>query len=274
MRLIELCDLHSGGERVRHLQITSNGQGYQLGVLAGDRHATHSAHWFALPEGGEIQRRKGPALRGEANHGVWATFPELAFAEFEGDELPFLPGKANTVSVQRRLQAWGLLAFLAEVDLGDPFTGACSAKQSVRGATVGDSCSLLCAESPAALSPSCEVTALALNHEHRLLGVAHGSVVSVWNVIDEEKGLDDSGPHFTLIPQVGTVNSLAFSPDGRTLATVGTDGEVHFWSTEDGHPRKCFIWELGELTAVAFSPDGTFGAVGTQDGLVLLWDLR
>ena len=69
-----------------------------------------------------------------------------------------------------------------------------------------------------------------------------------------------------------SVQSVAFSPDGTTLAS-GSHGDINLWdvatreniATLSGHTKWVF--------SVAFSPDGTTLASGSQDGTVKLWDI-
>jgi WD40 repeat protein len=68
--------------------------------------------------------------------------------------------------------------------------------------------------------------------------------------------------------------ALAFSLDGRQLATAGSDGKLHLWDLTTGRdlfpPRQTST----ELTSVAFSPDGRRLAATGLDSLVRLWDAR
>jgi WD40 repeat protein/transcriptional regulator with XRE-family HTH domain len=72
----------------------------------------------------------------------------------------------------------------------------------------------------------------------------------------------------------GPVYSMAFSPDGKTLASSGQDSLVRLWDVatgrQIGHPLPV---PGSAVYSVAFSPDGTTLASGSLYGGVRLWDV-
>lgn len=68
--------------------------------------------------------------------------------------------------------------------------------------------------------------------------------------------------------------SVAFSPDGRVLATGSEDGEVRLWEVATGRERLQRTGHRSRISAVAFSPDGLRLATGSADGTALVWDVR
>jgi WD40 repeat protein/beta-lactamase regulating signal transducer with metallopeptidase domain len=73
-------------------------------------------------------------------------------------------------------------------------------------------------------------------------------------------------------PRHGAENA-AFSPDGRTLATVLADGVVRLWDTTTWKVRAELRGHRDRVTALAFGPDGRL-YTGGLDTVVLGWDVQ
>jgi transcriptional regulator with XRE-family HTH domain len=70
-----------------------------------------------------------------------------------------------------------------------------------------------------------------------------------------------------------TVLSVAFSPDGTTLASGDNDGTVQLWDVATRQPTGLSLSNAGAVNWVAFSPDGKTLATGDVAGTVRLWDV-
>jgi hypothetical protein len=81
----------------------------------------------------------------------------------------------------------------------------------------------------------------------------------------------------TLKSHRGSVNAVAFSADGKTLAAAAGEpalfGEVRLWNTADGALIRTFEGHKDALYAVAISPDGKMLATGSYDQKIKLWDI-
>ena len=67
--------------------------------------------------------------------------------------------------------------------------------------------------------------------------------------------------------------SIAFSPDGATLAVGSVDGTVKLVAVPSGSQLYSFAGHTNLVSRVAFSPDGKSLASGSYDNSVKLWDL-
>jgi WD40 repeat protein len=71
-----------------------------------------------------------------------------------------------------------------------------------------------------------------------------------------------------------SVTSLAFSPDGKILASGSLNGTVRLWDSPSGHPRGVLPQgHTAAVESVAFSPDSALIATGSADRTIRLWDV-
>ena len=99
----------------------------------------------------------------------------------------------------------------------------------------------------------------------KIIAIAGESDVHLWDTV--------TGRHKTTLKgHADSINSLAFSPDGTTLATTSRNEIGRLWDTNTGKNKKILEKLSGERFSVVYSPDGRTlaTAIGTYVGL---WDV-
>jgi WD40 repeat protein len=88
------------------------------------------------------------------------------------------------------------------------------------------------------------------------------SLIPTWNCVR------------TLTGHLSSINALAFSPDGHTLASGSADRTVKLWKLDSTVARCSLSGHSSLINAVAFSPDGRTLASGSWDHTIKIWNLE
>jgi WD40 repeat protein len=70
------------------------------------------------------------------------------------------------------------------------------------------------------------------------------------------------------------IDTVTFSPDGRSLVSASNDRTVVIWNVQDGSSNTLNDDSSRNIVTVTFSPDGRYIAVGGFDKTVRIWDVR
>jgi WD40 repeat protein len=102
----------------------------------------------------------------------------------------------------------------------------------------------------------------------RLWAIAFNQRLFLWQVVNTQS--------LYVLPNIhaGWVCEAVFSPNGQTIASVGEDGTVQLWHSQQGTLLKTLQGHEGMTQAIAFSRNGKFLVSSGKDKTLRVWDVN
>jgi RNA polymerase sigma factor (sigma-70 family) len=109
------------------------------------------------------------------------------------------------------------------------------------------------------------LSAVVVTDDGRTLVSAGDGAIRVWDLTRRQEIRRRPGHH-------SWVATVAYSPDGKILATAGGDHIIRLWDVATTRELRQLKGCEDAVDTVAFSPDGTLLASGSRKGFIRLWD--
>jgi WD40 repeat protein len=114
----------------------------------------------------------------------------------------------------------------------------------------------------------------------RIATGGNDKVVQVWELTKDTKGnfitsfLFSKQGSFAYRGHNGRINAIAWSPDGRRIASVGSDKSLQIWDASSGKLAFIYRHRSSAFNVVAWSFDNRRIATGNNDKTVQVWDTQ
>ena len=213
------------------------------------------------PHTGELTGMSAPA--GDAGGG-----PVTALAR--GDGLAALTGRGVRVwDAAGRRERFDLPPHEDAVDLAWSADDSVLAVARTDGVVLVDRTGATLGRLPG--DPARRLTAVAVSPDGRL--VASATIDAGYpQMPDGDVVIRDRRSGVRVAKLASSATALAFSHDGKRLATAPILGPVRLWDARSGRLEMTLTGYAGTVTDVAFAPGDTVLATGSADGRVRLWD--
>src|SRR6185437_8929869 len=107
------------------------------------------------------------------------------------------------------------------------------------------------------------IFSLAFSPDGTLIAAGSGNKIRIWRISDGIEMRSFEG-------DLSWVKGLAWSPDGRYLASASFDRTIRLWPVTTNEPGQVVATAFEAAWSVAFSPDGALLAGAASDGVFVV----